>query len=141
MRKIITYLVLFVTGGSIYYLLECLWKKDHTSHWSMFVLAGIVFILTGLINEVYTFHMSAFKQGIIAGCFIAAPLEYMFGLIFNADYSIWDYRGMWGTIHFLDDQVNIFFVGLWIILCTFCVWLDDYIRGWFNERDSKKGMG
>ena len=43
------FLFLFVFGGSIYYGIEMFTRGF--SHWSMFILGGICFILCGRLNE------------------------------------------------------------------------------------------
>lgn len=43
------YLLLFVTGGLLYNIIEILLRG--WSHWTMFILGGVCFICLGLINE------------------------------------------------------------------------------------------
>ena len=50
MKTFLKNIVLFIIFGAIYFGLECLWK-GHLTHWSMFVLAGMVGVLIGSINE------------------------------------------------------------------------------------------
>ena len=40
---------LFLIGGALYYVIEILWRGY--SHWSMFILGGICFVIMGLLNE------------------------------------------------------------------------------------------
>ena len=42
-------LLLFLIGGLVYAWIEILWRGY--THWSMFVLGGICFIIMGLLNE------------------------------------------------------------------------------------------
>lgn len=49
-QLLIKYLILFLIGGFVYISIELLWR-GHT-HWSMFILGGVCFILLGLIIEV-----------------------------------------------------------------------------------------
>jgi len=42
--------VLFLTFGAIYFILETLYK-GHLTHWSMFVLGGVLGVLIGGLNE------------------------------------------------------------------------------------------
>ena len=73
------YLFLFLVGGTIYYIIETLYKgvtKGESSHWSMFILGGICFIVIGLINQFYlTWDMNVFKQMLI-GAIIITSLEF-----------------------------------------------------------------
>ena len=50
MKTLLKNIVLFIIFGAIYFGLECLYK-GHITHWSMFVLAGIIGVLIGSINE------------------------------------------------------------------------------------------
>ena len=54
MKKVLSlclkYLSLFTVMGSIYYLIEIIWRGY--SHVSMFILAGVCGICIGLINEI-----------------------------------------------------------------------------------------
>lgn len=70
------------------------------SHWSMFLLAGIVFILIGLLNELWEWTDSILEQ-IITGTLIATIAEYITGYIVNIKlgWNIWDYSNMWGNIN------------------------------------------
>lgn len=89
-KFIIKYLVLFVAFSSLYVEIEVLFK-NRTDR-SMIILGGSCGILIGLINHFMSLNMSLVLQGIIGGLFIVTPLEYLFGLVFNSDYHIWDYR-------------------------------------------------
>lgn len=51
-------LILFGIGGILYYFIEIIWRGY--SHWTMFLLGGICFLLVGLINEI--FELSLVKQ-------------------------------------------------------------------------------
>jgi hypothetical protein len=50
------------------------------------------------------------------------------GKLFNGNYEIWDYRGMIGTLRIFDNQVNLFFVGLWIIIAAIAIPILDFIQ-------------
>ena len=79
------FLTLFTTGGSLYFIIEFLFKtfaSGGTIHWSMFLLGGLCFVLIGEINEVIPWEMSIIKQGII-GAAIITSLEFISGVILN----------------------------------------------------------
>ena len=49
-NKLIEYFLLFIIGGSIYYMIEIIYRGH--SHYSMFILGGICLILIGIINTI-----------------------------------------------------------------------------------------
>ena len=59
MKKILKYLskelILFIIGGLIYVGIEILARGF--SHWSMFILGGICFVIVGLLNELYEWDL------------------------------------------------------------------------------------
>jgi len=108
--------ILFLIGGGGYYLLEILWRG--WSHWTMFVLGGVCFLLLGHLEEVEP--KLSFPGRLAAGCAICTFGELLFGLLFNRDYGIWDYRqmpGNWG------GQICPAFTLLWIPVSALAMWL------------------
>lgn len=59
-KKIGKAIVLFLIFGLFYFIVETIWK-GHLTHWSMFVLAGIVGVLIGSINEHIPWEMPLWK--------------------------------------------------------------------------------
>ena len=49
MKKFLTPMLMFLSGGGLYLLLELLWRR-HT-HWSMFFAGGTCFLLIDWINK------------------------------------------------------------------------------------------
>lgn len=121
-------IALFLFGGSLYYLIEVVWKavRGGELHWSMFVLGGISFILVGLINELFTWDMSFILQSLIGGCLITG-LEFITGMIVNVwlRLDIWDYSHLPLNIM---GQVCLPFFCAWVGLAGVAIWLDDLIR-------------
>ena len=114
--KIVRKGILFIIGGSGYYLLELLWRR--WSHWTMFVLGGLCFLLIGHLNEVEPKLPVPFRLAV--GAAICTFGELLFGLLFNRDHSIWDYRGLplnWG------GQICLLFSVLWIPVSGLALWL------------------
>lgn len=52
MRKLIKYSILFIIYGTIYFVIECIYKGKLTD-WRMFILAGFIGIAIGLINNLF----------------------------------------------------------------------------------------
>lgn len=126
---------LFCVGGSIYYLIELIWKTFISfgiCHWSMFLLGGLCFLLIGAINEYIPWEMSIIKQGII-GAVIVTVLEFIFGIILNIwlKLGIWDYSML--PLNILG-QVCLPFSIIWFFLGIVAIVVDDYLRWrWFGE--------
>ena len=78
--------LLFFIGGSGYVGLELLWRRR--SHGSMFLAGGSCFLLLGRLSrkKLPLPVKSAAGAGVITG------VELLTGLLFNRDYSVWDYR-------------------------------------------------
>lgn len=134
-NKIKKILILFLTGGSIYYLIEYFYKmfiSHGITHWSMFLLGGICFILIGGINEYIPWDMCIIKQGLI-GTLIILTLEFIFGYILNIilQLNIWDYSNLPFNIL---GQICLPFAVIWFGLSLIAIFLDDFLR-WklFNE--------
>lgn len=80
--------MLFLWGGVSYLLVELLWRGR--THWTMFIVGGLCFILIGALNDEFTFEMSLIRQMAISAVMITI-IEYLAGLLINPDHLIWDY--------------------------------------------------
>ena len=118
------YFILGIIGGAVYVLLEMLWRGY--SHWTMFLLGAICFILIGLVNEVFEWDTPLILQ-MFCGCAIITALEFVTGCIVNLwlGWDVWDYSqykfNVFGQIS-LRSSVGWYFLSLVGIV------LDDYIR-------------
>ena len=124
------HVILFIIGGSAYYIAEILWRGY--SHWSMFILGGLCFVLIGGLNNWFTWDMSLLKQGIIGAATITL-LEFCFGVILNLwlGLHIWDYSNLPFNIY---GQICPQFALLWVALSIIAVVVDDWLRCLlFNE--------
>lgn len=123
-------LFLFAVGGDIYLLLELLFRG--TSHWSMYVLGGICFLLIGYINRFLPWETPLPLQ-MLLGCILITVLEFFTGLLVNCwlGWNVWDYSEQWGN---LLGQICPLFSVLWFFLSSLAIVLDDYMRFWlFGE--------
>ena len=117
--------ILFLIGGGIYYLLEVLWRGY--SHWTMFILGGLCFVIMGLLNEYkFSWNDSLIKQSIISACIITV-FEFITGCIVNLwlGWHVWDYSELPCN---LLGQVCLYYFLLWIPLSMIGIILDDWIR-------------
>lgn len=131
---LLKYIFLFWFGGSTYVTLEVLWRGY--SHWTMLLLAGIVFIILGLLNEIWDWNDSLIKQ-VLAGTCISTALEFITGCIVNLwlGWHVWDYSEIPGNIL---GQICIPFTILWAIISLIAIVLDDVIRWkFFGEEEPK----
>ena len=127
--KAVRPLVLFGIGGLTYIAIELLWRGY--SHWTMFLVGGLCFVLIGAINEVYTFEMPLVRQMAISAVMVTI-VELLAGLLINCDYSIWDYRNMPFNIL---GQICLPYTVLWFFLSLLAIVIDDYIRYWLFDEE------
>lgn len=130
MKQLNKYAFLMWFGGSFYVTLETFWRGY--SHWTMFVLAGVVFIAIGLLNEIWSWETSLYLQ-VAAGTVIATIGEFITGCIVNLwlGWNVWDYSELPFNIL---GQITPQFILLWIPISLLAIVLDDIIRWrFFNE--------
>ena len=135
MKKIIAMFSVFVVTGILYGLIEILFKgfvhNTWTTHYSMIVLAGFSSILIGLLNEKISWDIPVWKQAIIGGLIITMG-ELLTGLVFNLDFSIWNYSDMFMNFR---GQICVVFSIAWIFISIPIIFLDDYLKYKFFDGD------
>lgn len=123
--------VLFLCGGAAYCAVEMLWRGR--THWTMFVLGGVLFLLLGELNEgLLSWDTPLWLQGVLGAALVTAA-ELCAGLVLNIwlGLGIWDYSrvpfNLWG-------QICLPFTLLWVPVSIAAVVLDDWLRYWlFGE--------
>ena len=128
------YLYLFWFGGSTYATVEVIWR-EHSS-WTMVVLGGLLFILIGLLNQIWSWDFDLVWQ-VLIGDLIALIGEFVTGCIVNLrlGWNIWSYEDM---PYNLFGQICPQFALLWIPLVLLAIILDDWIRWkFYHERKPK----
>ena len=90
MDKIGKYLFLWGLGGTIYYVIEILYRG--MSHWSMFVLGGICFLFCGFQGNTTGWSMPFWRQVLCCMVFISSG-EFITGILVNKlfRWEVWDY--------------------------------------------------
>lgn len=129
-KSFLKYLFLFWFGGSFYITLEVIYRSR--SHWSMGILAGLVFIAIGALNNLWGWDVSLIIQT-LAGTAIAIIGEFVTGCIVNLwlGWNVWDYSNM---PYNLLGQICPQFIALWVPISLLAIVLDDVIRWrFFNE--------
>lgn len=130
---VMKYYILFCVGGMSYVVIELLYRQRSTIE--MLFLGSICFVAIGALNNIIPWSMKIWKQALIGGFLIVTPLEYLFGIIFNQDYHIWDYRNQSCQI---DGQVCLLFTLIWCLISAGCIILDDYLRFFIFGEDKPK---
>ena len=97
--------LLFCTGGTAYVALELLWRGY--SHSSMFLAGGTCFLLLGQLQR----KVRSVSARAVLGTAVITGVELAAGLIFNRDYSVWDYRRL--PLSFLG-QICLPYSLMWI---------------------------
>lgn len=138
MRKRIKYqtlikeIILFIIGGIIYFNIEVLARGF--SHWSMFIVGGLCFIIIGLLNEIYSWEL-LFQWQCLIGCGVITIMEFISGCIVNLllHWNVWDYSDR--PANLLGQICLHHSIFYWIPLSAIAIVLDDYIRHiLFNEQ-------
>lgn len=126
MKHLVKYLILLVVGGTAYYGIEIVARGF--SHWTMFFVGGICFVLVGIINEV-TPKIPLLRQMILSAAIITA-IEFVSGCILNIwlGLNIWDYSDEVGNVL---GQICPSHTLYWFLLSLVGIVLDDYIRHYF----------
>lgn len=133
MKQILKYIALLIIGGAIYYLIEVVARGF--SHWTMFFVGGICFILIGLINEIKR-NMPLIKQMMLSSLIITS-VEFASGCILNLwlGLNIWDYSDQ--SFNLLG-QISLKHTFYWFLLSFVGIVLDDFIRHFlFGEEKPK----
>ena len=126
-KLLLKYLFLFLFGGTIYCLIELLFR-GHT-HPSMYILGGICFIICGLYNEILSWDTPLILEMFLSATSITI-LEFITGVIVNIilKLNVWDYSNMPFN---LFGQICLPFYFAWFFLSAVAIIVDDYIRYYF----------
>ena len=126
-------LMLFCYGGCLYTIVELLFRGN--SHWTMFILGGLCFLLVGGIDEVFGNMPLIAQMGISA--VIITVLEFICGCIVNLwlDMDVWNYTRLPFNIL---GQVCLIFTVAWFFLSLVGIVTDDFLRWKLFEEEKPK---
>ena len=120
-KMVMRFVFFYCFAGGLYMCLELLYRQR--TDWTMFYLAGVVGLLLLGINEWLDYETDFLLQVFICGsCALLA--EFLFGMIFNSDFHIWDYRDL--TFNY-KGQVQLYFAFIWYILSAIFIPILDHI--------------
>lgn len=131
MKQLLKILILLAAGGVIYTAFEMIFRGR--THWSMFLVGGICFVLIGGLNNWFPWEMSIIQQMAISAI-IVTVVEFVSGIILNLwlGWNVWDYSNMPFNIL---GQICLPFTVLWFFLAFVAIVVDDFLRWkWFGER-------
>ena len=116
--------LLFVLGGLMYMGVEILFRGY--THFSMFLVGGLCFVLVGGINEKLPWDMAFVSQMMIAS-FLVTAVEFIAGVILNLllGLGVWDYSSL---PYNLFGQISLIFSVGWFFLSAIGILLDDWLR-------------
>ena len=116
--------LLFVFGGLMYMGVEILFRGY--THFSMFLVGGLCFVLVGGINEKLPWDMAFVSQMMIAS-FLVTAVEFIAGVILNLllGLGVWDYSSL---PYNLFGQISLIFSVGWFFLSAVGILLDDWLR-------------
>ena len=125
------YAFLAWVGGSTYVTVEVFFRAR--SHWTMFLVAAVVFIAVGLINEFLSWETSLIWQ-VLIGVAMATLVELLTGLVVNVwlGWGIWDYSNL--PLN-LMGQICLWYSALWFVLSLVFIPVFDWLRYWVQGGD------
>lgn len=134
MKKLSEYLLLWATGGCLYYTFEIVFRGF--SHWSMFVLGGICMVFFTVQGQMVHWEDPLWRQVFRCIIFVTA-MEFTTGIIVNKwmKLSVWDY----GNLPFqLFGQICLPFMAIFSGLSMLGIFLGGYLTYWLygEERPS-----
>ena len=134
LHSLYKYMLLFVLGGSLYYLIEILFRGY--SHWTMLSAGGLIFLYAGHQNKICCRKTGFFRQTLAVWAF-ALCIEFFTGCIVNLHlgWNIWDYSAL--PMNLLG-QVCLPFALLFFPLCAAALFLDFHLERWLFHEEKRK---
>ena len=122
------YLTLFLIGGSIYVLIEIIYRGY--SHISMFIVGAICFVLLSSINDLVPFKIPLLGQMLIS-CLLITFIEFLSGIIINIflNLNVWNYSSEKFN---LLGQICLKASVAWFFLSLPAIYLGNFIKSLFH---------
>lgn len=127
-NNILIHCVFGLIAGCIYLLIELAWRGY--THWTMLLLASVVFICTGILDELNV-NLKMWQQ-VVIGTAIATTLEFIVGIIVNLwlGLGVWDYSEQPGNIL---GQICPVFTLAWAFLMIISIKLENFMHTVANK--------
>lgn len=127
-------LTLFLVGGIIYYLTECLVRGY--SHYTMFIAGGLIFLLIGVQNQYMRWKWALTSQMLLS-CLTITVCELIIGIIVNLllNMGVWSYAM---KPHNFLGQICLMNTVLWFFYSLPAIVLDDYLRYWWFKEEKPR---
>lgn len=129
MKKYLTPTMMFLSGGTLYILLELLWRRH--SHWSMFLAGGTCFLLIDFIDKKMKKETPLWVRCTI-GAAVITGVEFIAGCLVNlwAHWNVWDYSRF--KANFMG-QICLLYTTLWFFLTAPTLWLAKTLHRQFDK--------
>ena len=129
LKKLSESLFLWVLGGTIYYIIEMIFRGF--SHWSMFILGGLCMLFFGKQGLWTEWEDPLWRQVMRCTIFVTAG-EFITGIFVNKlmGWNVWDYS---------DQPLNLFgqicvpFIILFSGLCVIGLYISGYLLYWIYK--------
>ena len=129
MVKIYNNVILWLTGGIIYFYMEIAFRGY--SHFSMLICGGVCFITVGCMGRKILANsknmLVALPKIMVSGMLIITFYEFVTGVLVNKvlGWNVWDYSEQKYNVM---GQICLVYSLLWSVLSLLCVYLDIIIR-------------
>lgn len=129
MKRIIKLLTLWAIIGSMYFVLEGIWRIPSGGYANIVMLpiGGLCGVCIGYLNQLPRFYnMKIVYQCCISTC-IVTLIEFISGCILNLGLglNIWDYSHRPFNVL---GQICLPYSVLWFLISPIAIWLEDYLR-------------
>lgn len=130
-HKQLKILFLLITGGVLYSCIE-LAARGYT-HWTMFFLGGVCFVLLGLLNEFIPWEWAITTQALVGAVMITIA-EFLSGCVLNLwlGWDVWSYSEKPYNLLGQICAENCFY---WFLLSFVGIILDDFLRYWLFKEE------
>lgn len=118
------YFILFGMGGIAYILIEMLWRGY--SHWSMFALGGLCFLIIGRLNE-YIGGRLPLPVIMLFGSAAVTLLELAAGYVLNIRLGLYVWSYYSEPYNFMG-QICLKYTLMWFFMSGACIAADNFLR-------------